>query len=126
MTNKYRRFSFIKFLIPLLFLATSINAEASLPVLPLKQVVYIALERNPALTTTQNQVEIAEAKITQIEADKYPQINASAGYDYTWVNNSYQPDGNGTLNISTGITISQNIYDFGKTSAAIDQSNQNL
>jgi outer membrane protein len=99
-------------------------------VIDLEQALEIARKQNPSLTASRSEAAAAQARLTQSRAAYYPQLNASAGMDRTW--NEYGDNlsanrlDNITDNYSTGLSVTQYLFDFGKTPAQVEQSSQNL
>jgi outer membrane protein len=99
-------------------------------VIDLEQALAIARKQNPSLTASQSDVAAAQARLTQSRAAYYPQLDASAGMDRTW--NEYGDNlsanrlDNITDNYSTGLSVTQYLFDFGKTPAQVEQSSRNL
>lgn len=97
-------------------------------VISLERALRIALEKNPSLIVSRNEVNAAQARMSQAAAVYYPQLNASAGANRTWNNqvSSSSNDNSEKLinNYSTGLSVTQYLYDFGKTQAEIEQSNR--
>ncbi|KNC91557.1 transporter [Trabulsiella odontotermitis] len=91
---------------------TTVNA------LTLKECILRAFSRNPDVTQQAAQIGIGQAQIDEAQSAWYPQIglNGNAGP-------SRQYDSSGSLDNSTsyGITITQLVYDFGKTSNNVKQ-----
>jgi len=90
----------------------------------LDQAVNIALQKNPSLAASRSGVNIAQHKVTQARAAYYPQVSASAGYERTGTHSgSGKSKTDSTVDdISTGISVTQYLYDFGKTPAQVEKS----
>jgi outer membrane protein len=97
-------------------------------VVTLEQAIDIAMKKNPFLVASRSEVDAARARVTQAAASYYPQVSASAGYDHTWNDaNSGSFDTNDSVdNYAAGLSVSQFIYDFGKTPAQVEKSSQSL
>jgi ABC-type antimicrobial peptide transport system permease subunit len=97
-------------------------------VVTLEQAIDIALQKNPFLVASRSEVDAAGARVTQAAASYFPQMSASAGYDHTWsdTGSSAFNTKDSVDNYSTGLSISQFIYDFGKTQAQVEESKQSL
>jgi outer membrane protein len=95
-------------------------------VLTLEEAIEIAMQRNPFLVASRSEVDAARARVTQAAAPYYPQVSASAGYDHTWNNTSTSSFGtNDSVDTyAAGLSVSQFIYDFGKTPAQVEKSSQ--
>lgn len=98
----------------------------------LDRALKIALKKNPSLAASQSEVNIAQHRVTQAFADYYPQLSASSGYDRTRTYYETSQTNTGIMsntntgnienNISTGLSVSQYLYDFGKTPAQVEKS----
>jgi outer membrane protein TolC len=113
--------------------------------LNLDRCVEIALKKNPSLVAAKNTVNVIESRVGQAKSNYYPQISGTAGY------NRISPSGGGSSSSSqggtsstgstsissgssggafdqytSGATLSQNIYDFGRTSSQVKISNLNF
>jgi len=98
--------------------------------LNLERCIEIALRKNPAIVAARNTVNVNESRVGQARAGYLPVIDwtssasrTSAGPRQTFglrtgsaLYNSY----------STGFTLNQNIYDFGKTSTQVEIQRLNL
>jgi len=122
--------------IPMLIVVLAI--AASMPplcvraaeVITLEQALEIAIKHNPTLAASHSEVNAARARLTQTKATYYPQLNASAGVNRTWTelgNDSSSTNSDGRVdNYSTGLSITQYLFDFGKTPAQVKESSQSL
>lgn len=92
--------------------------------LTLKQCIEISLKMHPNITVAISTVNSSKSKVGQAKADFYPQLDLSSGYKRY---SSSSEDTVNTLNEYSGIvTLTQNIYDFGKTAAQVDVHKFNL
>jgi outer membrane protein len=129
MLSKYRNIYFL--ITGLLFLALKIplSVQAS-ELITLEQALNIALAKNPSLTASRNEVSAAHARVTQTRAAYYPQLDASAGINRTWNdlgdNSADKNSKDVTDSYATGLSVSQYLFDFGKTPAQVALSNQSL
>jgi len=105
------------------FIVHARPSETSVPVretatLSLKESVLYAFNRDPSITQQAAQMGIAQAQVDQASSAWLPQValTASGGHSQT-------TDSGGTLKNSAawGLTLTQRLYDFGKTSNAISQ-----
>jgi outer membrane protein len=100
--------------------------------LSLDQVVEIAVQRNPGIKASQQQVEGARARITQTTSAYWPQVTGFAVYDRQRLDggtgSTPVPGGftNSFNNYNVNLSASQYIYDFGQTSGLVGESRQNL
>jgi len=85
----------------------------------LKDAILFAFQRDPSVGQQAAQVGIGQAQIDQARSAWMPQLSlsGSAGHSQT-------TDSSGSLSNSTtwGMSLTQLVYDFGKTNNAIDQS----
>lgn len=92
---------------------------ASIPAITLKESILFAFDRDPSVGRQAAQLGIGQAQINEAKSAWMPQIslNGSTGHSRT-------TDSSGSLNNSAawGLSLTQLVYDFGKTSSAIDQS----
>lgn len=86
-------------------------------VLTLPQCVDIAVQRHPSITSAQSSVQISESRVGQARAAYYPQTYLSTqftrGYPSLLRGTTYS-------DYAAGVTLSQNIFDFGKTGTQVD------
>jgi outer membrane protein len=103
--------------------------------LDLQRCIAIALKRQPNILAAQNTVRVNESRIGQAKANYYPQVNVSAGYsrNYTGSSSSVYGTKSPYNDYSSSVNLSQNIYDFEKTSTQVkiqslnrDSSRQDL
>src|SRR5208337_745426 len=91
-------------------------------VLSLERCIQTALLKQPSIVASYYTVEANRSRVGEALSNYYPQIGASAGYSrysspgvVTEVNSILF--GTGAFNqYTSSLTLSQNIYDFGKTS----------
>ncbi len=98
---------------------TPLGWAAPLPTTTLKDTIMFAFQRDPSVGQQAAQVGIGQAQIDQARSAWMPQLSlsGSAGHSQT-------TDSSGSLSNSTtwGMSLTQLVYDFGKTNNAIDQS----
>lgn len=99
--------------------------------LSLEQAIQIAFEHNPGLVAVQEDAAVAEAQVTQTASAYWPQLSAQGGYQRLWYENPRlalsQANTQGQYNnFSSGLTVSQYLYDFGQTAGKVEKSRQNL
>ncbi|MCT4706593.1 TolC family outer membrane protein [Enterobacteriaceae bacterium H16N7] len=86
--------------------------------LTLKESILFALDRDPSISQQAAQLGIGEAKINEARSAWFPQIslNANGGPSST-------ADSGGSLNSNAayGLSLTQLVYDFGKTNSNISQ-----
>jgi len=92
----------------------TVTPAASKPeVLTLNQCIETALQKNPAILAASGTLNASRSRVGQARAGYYPQITASAGYNkYTL---AADPTGAKQDQYTAGATLTQNIFDFGKT-----------
>ena len=93
--------------------------------LTLAEAIAIALRQQPTIRSVQQAQSAAQARIGEARAGYYPRFDwlTSAGRSQTFSTTRNAPiQGN---SISTAIQGSQLIYDFGKTTAVVDQARAN-
>ncbi len=101
-------------------------------VLNLDRCIQIALLKQPSILAAYFTVEANRSRVGEALANYYPQLGASSAVSrysspgvLTEVNNTFY--GTGYFNeITSGFTLSQNIYDFGKTSSQVKIQKINL
>jgi len=101
------------------FAQTSLGWAAPLSTTTLRDAIMFAFQRDPSIGQQAAQVGIGQAQIDQARSAWLPQLslNGSAGHSQT-------TDSSGSLSNSAtwGMSLTQLVYDFGKTNNAIDQS----
>lgn len=97
------------------------GAAAAAEELSISQALDIALEKSPVLAAARNEEQAARARLTQARSAYWPQLDADAGTNTVWYNGDRTTD-----NYSTGLSVSQYLFDFGKTPALVDVSKQSL
>lgn len=99
--------------------------------LSLERCVAIALKKQPNILAARSAVNVSESRIGQARANYYPQIDLSSGYSkvapvQTAANRSFSPSSQSYDQYTAGLTLKQNIYDFGKTAAQVRVQSLNL
>ncbi len=104
--------------------------------LTLQQCLDIAARIQPAVTAAQYVVDVNRSRVGEAQSNYYPQISANASYSrvkpLTGAQRAVTAGVSGSA--STGafndyagsVSLSQNIYDFGRTSSQVDISKLNL
>jgi len=85
--------------------------------LDLQRCIAIALERHPTIRAAAGTLVAGESKVGQARSGFYPQLNGSADYSRTDPANTSV--GQVYDSYSSSIALSQNLYDFGKTSTQV-------
>lgn len=95
--------------------------EEQIATLTLRDAILRAFARNPKISEAAAQIHVGQADLDAAENAWYPQISLSATGG-----RSQQTDSAGSLNNngSGGITLSQLLYDFGRTGGAIDEQHK--
>ncbi len=101
--------------------------------LTLEQCVALALKYHPSLQAGQASVEASKARVEQALAAYYPQVNFNTSLNastFNFVNvggttRAYTYNWTFTDIFSTGPTLNQNIYDFGRTSNTVKINREN-
>ena len=92
-------------------------------VLTLERCVAVALQRQPNIVAAMNTVEVNRSRVGQAKANYYPQVSVSSGYSRISpvTSSSARSSGAGNGGVydqyTASAVLSQNLYDFGKTSA---------
>jgi outer membrane protein len=109
-------------------LSAALVLSAAARVLTLDEAVHTALAHQPQLRQAQASTEAARALSDEVRAPLLPQVAATAGYERATANFMFRPGvpagasaGRGSSSttynfFSSGITVSQLLYDFGQTS----------
>jgi outer membrane protein len=88
--------------------------------LDLQRCIAIALERHPSIQAAAGTVTAGESRVGQARSGFYPQLNGSAGYSrMDPTSTSAISAGQAYDSYSSSISLSQNLYDFGKTSTQV-------
>ncbi len=92
--------------------------------LDLQRCLAIALERHPSILAAAGAIRAGDSRVGQAKSGYYPQISGSAGYTRTDpITTSTGPGGaiGGLVydSYSSTVLLSQNLYDFGRTSTQV-------
>jgi outer membrane protein TolC len=90
--------------------------------LTLERCIAIALARHPSLQAAAGTVSAGEGKIGQASAAQYPQLNGSVSYSRTdpmSPASGRTPAPSASSSYTTNLSLSQNLYDFGRTGTQI-------
>ncbi|MCJ7595388.1 MAG: TolC family protein [Desulfobacterales bacterium] len=108
------------------FGSTGATCRAEEKEVTLDQALEVALKRNPDIESSGYEIEESGARVTQAESAYFPQVSMGAGYAYKGVviremagvpartSDRYN-------DYSSNLSASQYLYDFGKTTGAVDQ-----
>jgi outer membrane protein TolC len=88
-------------------------------VLHLERCLEIALRKQPGIRAARGQAAASQSRIGQAEADYYPKVDLSAGYNSDHSVSSVNRTRARGDYYSNSVTLSQNIYDFGRTSSQV-------
>jgi len=99
--------------------------------LDLSRCLEISLKMHPNISAAKSAEEVSRTRVGQAESNRYPQINASAGYSriHAFSGSSSSSLGNKSGSFdqySAAVALQQTIYDFGKTTAQIDIQKLNV
>lgn len=96
----------------------SAPSEQTQDELTIKEAILRAFGRHPQIAQASAQIHVGEANLTVAKSAWYPQVSLQSA-----AGRSHQTDSSGSLNsnASTGVTLNQLLYDFGKTSGSIDE-----
>ncbi len=93
--------------------------------LTLQRAVAIAAMRQPNIIAAQSTIAVNESRVGQAKSNYYPQISASSGYSRIKpvapaTTRSTTVVGSAVDSFTGSVALTQNIYDFGRTSALVD------
>lgn len=106
-------------------------------VLSLERCIEVALMKNPAIVAAKGTVGVTESRVYEAKSNYYPQISGTAGYNRTlpigrFISTSSTSSqftgisGGAVDQYTAGLSLSQNIYDFGRTSTQVKIQNLNF
>jgi outer membrane protein len=84
--------------------------------LDLQRCIAIALARHPSIQAASGTIRAGDSRIGQARSGYYPQVTGSAGYSRTDPTTSASPIYD---SYSSSVSLSQNLYDFGKTDTQV-------
>ncbi len=114
---------FSGFLLVFLIWSNAFGAEQikSGDVLNLQQCINIALQQHPNLFAAAATIRANESKIGQARANYFPQLTLQSGYDRIGPSSSSSLSRSDPYDrYSSYLNLSQNIFDFGKTSTQVE------
>ncbi len=85
--------------------------------LDLQRCIAIALERHPSIQAAAGSLSAGESRVGQARSGYYPQVSGAAGYSRT--DPTSGAAGSTYSSYSSSLSLSQNIYDFGKTNTQV-------
>jgi outer membrane protein len=140
MMQRWRRGVLIGWLGLFIFflLACPVLAQEELPPpgkpLTLEQCTALALKYHPSLRANVATVDASKARVEQALANYYPQVNFTGSYNSS--TNNFTAFGGSVVSsryswtffelYSTGLSLNQNIYDFGRTSNSVKINRENV
>lgn len=116
-----------------LFLPFRAAAEAPIKkgeTLELERCIEIALKKHPGIQAAAHTLKAGENRVGQAKAGYYPQVSGSASYsrtDQTTTAGRFSTSGGSVYDsYGSSVVLSQNLFDFGKTSTQVKIQNLNL
>jgi TolC family type I secretion outer membrane protein len=95
--------------------------------LDLTQCIEIALKKQPSIVAATNILKVNESKVGQAKANYYPQLNWSSNYSrISPAQTTLLRKNDAYDDYQSNLTLSQNIYDFEKTSTQVKIQRLNL
>ncbi|MBA4348612.1 MAG: TolC family protein [Thermodesulfovibrio sp.] len=99
--------------------------------LTLRQCIDIAMKLHPNIIAAKNSIAASESRVGQAEANYFPQIGASSGYSRispvsSLTSNSSSTSDQAYDQYTSSVTLSQTLFDFGKTPTQVRIQNLNL
>jgi outer membrane protein len=93
----------------------------------LQQAIQIALRYHPGVAAAASTVRVNESRIGQAKSNYYPQVNWQTSYSKSssYASASTQFGSNIFDQYASNLNLTQNIYDFGKTSSQVQIANLN-
>jgi TolC family type I secretion outer membrane protein len=86
--------------------------------LDLKRCLEIALRRQPGIRAAAAQAAASQSRVGQARAGYYPIVDLTAGYEWNDSSTTSDRAGEGG-SFTSGVSLFQNIYDFGRTSSQV-------
>lgn len=105
------------------FSAIAYGSTGTVLVTSLKESILFAFDRDPSISQQAAQVGIGHAQVDEARSGWMPQISLNGN-----TGRSQTTDSSGSLNNSAawGLSLTQLVYDFGKTNSSIDQTSAQL
>jgi outer membrane protein len=117
----------------LFILTTYVGAQEFIKkgdLLELQRCVEIALKKHPGIQAAASTLKAGESRVGQAKAGYYPQVSGSASYsrtDQTATAGRFSTSGGSAYDsYGSSVALSQNLFDFGKTSTQVKIQNFNL
>jgi outer membrane protein TolC len=118
------------FIIVIFFASQSFSQEVAIPSYSLNDCIDIALKKNPQLLASKQQVQKSYFQIGEARSGYFPEIDLSLGYQRSYqesrIGNEYSKNYSGPIgneyskNYSGQLSLTQTIFDFGRTSKKVD------
>lgn len=108
---------------------TAAGGEHQARPLTLNQCIETALRNNQSILASMYGVDVNRSRVGEARSGYYPQLNASAAYTRISPVSSLTNSFGGSVaynQYSSGVSLNQNLLDFGKTSQQVDISKYNL
>ncbi len=89
-------------------------------VLNLQQCIDIALQQHPNLNAAAGSIRVSESKMGQVRANYFPQLTFQSNYQRIGPSSGSLTRSDPYNQYSNTMNLSQNIFDFGKTSTSVE------
>jgi outer membrane protein TolC len=98
------------------------------PVFHVDELVRLALRQNPQMESVRQEAEIYRGRVVQSTASYLPQVTAQSGFNRFRRHSGFSDRQTAEESdwISTGVTVSQHLYDFGQTDGKVAYSRHTL
>ncbi len=117
MTSKFFKYTLLS---SALALCTAGSAFAETQELALSELIMLGLENSPRIEMTRQQYQASEGVLTQAKSGYLPQLGSGAGLGQMNIDGATPDEGDSLT--TAYINLSQLVYDFGKTTGAINAS----
>lgn len=95
------------------------GAPAVGEVMDLKRCLEVARGRQPLIRAAKGQAAVGQGRLGQAKGGYYPAVDLTAGYDLNGSDTTTSGSAGADDSYSASVTLSQNIYDFGRTSSLV-------
>ena len=89
-------------------------------ILDLQQCIDIALQQHPNLNAAAGSIRVSESKMGQVRANYFPQLTFQSNYQRIGPSSGSLTRSDPYNQYSNTMNLSQNIFDFGKTSTSVE------
>ncbi|HNY66330.1 MAG TPA: TolC family protein [Deltaproteobacteria bacterium] len=96
------------------------DAITSGEILDLERCIALALENHPALLAASGSLRASRGRVQGAKSGYYPQVSASSAYTRSHPADTEERKGTRGSLYRNSVDLSQNIYDFGRTSALVE------